>query len=137
MDIAVRRDFGGILLASSFVIAIVTGCEMRGQSQPAFEVASVKLTGRPPKSSTTDGLSATEPSRHMTLGSGPWSQWHTASTLLRFMEGRHGLTQNNTMSLRKRRARKPWTDALVLQDSRRHCRQPNVQSSAETLRVSA
>lgn len=58
MDIAVRRDFGGILLASSFVIAIVTASEMRGQSQPstappAFEVASVKPTGRPPNSSST------------------------------------------------------------------------------------
>lgn len=58
MDIAVRRNFGGILIASSFVTTIVTACEMRGQSQPsvgspAFEVASVKPTGRPPNSSTT------------------------------------------------------------------------------------
>jgi uncharacterized protein (TIGR03435 family) len=42
---------------SSVVIASVTGCEMRGQSQPttappAFEVASVKPTGRPPESSS-------------------------------------------------------------------------------------
>lgn len=58
MDFAVRRSFGGILLAASLVIAVVTGCEMRGQSQPsmapsAFEVASVKPTGRPPSSSST------------------------------------------------------------------------------------
>ena len=53
----VRRDFGGTLLLSGMVIAIVTGCEMRGQSPPAtappaFEVASVKPTGRPPESSS-------------------------------------------------------------------------------------
>jgi uncharacterized protein (TIGR03435 family) len=53
----VRRDFGGTLLLSGVVIAIVTGCEMKGQSQPAtapsaFEVASVKPTGRPPESSS-------------------------------------------------------------------------------------
>ncbi|HWD98623.1 MAG TPA: TIGR03435 family protein [Bryobacteraceae bacterium] len=58
MDINVRRDFAGILLASSLVLAIGTGRELRAQSQsaavsPAFELASVRPTGRPPNSGTT------------------------------------------------------------------------------------
>ena len=48
----------GTFLVSVGMLAVMTGCEMRGQSQPGtplpvFEVASVKPTGRPPDSSTT------------------------------------------------------------------------------------
>ena len=48
----------GSSLVFSIAIAVVTGCEMNGQSQPAaappaFAVASVKPTGRPPESGSS------------------------------------------------------------------------------------